>query len=89
MQRGAQRIRNLVLLGVLLAGAIGVASVVMAPWVEESVSDISRTVETPGFVQEPGNAGKQNVEPADPMPMSVGEIIRARLNDRDRWVDVF
>ena len=61
MKRWAQRTRNLIVLGVLLASAVGVASVLTAPWVEESVSDISRPAETPSIVQEQRDAGKKQV----------------------------
>lgn len=77
------------LLGVLLAGAVGITSVVTALWVEDSVSDISRTVETAGVVQGRVDAGKKEVEPPDSIPGSIREMVRARLDDRERWVDVF
>ena len=89
MKRWAQRTRNLVLLGVLLAGVVGVASVVTAPWGEQSVSDISHPVETPDIGQEQVDAGKKEVIPPDAVPGSVEETVRARLEDRERWVDVF
>jgi hypothetical protein len=38
MQQWPKRIRNLVLLGMLLASLVGVASVLMASWVGESMS---------------------------------------------------
>jgi hypothetical protein len=46
MKRWPQRIRNLVLLGVLLASIVGVASVLTAPWVEESLSKPKRSAGT-------------------------------------------
>lgn len=83
MQRWSQRTRNLMVLGVLLAGAVGVASVVTAPWVEESVSDISRPVETPGIVQEQGDAGKKQVLSPDSLPGSPAETVRTRVQERE------
>ena len=46
MQQWPKRIRNLVLLSVLLASIIGVASVLTAPWAEEGVSKLGNSPET-------------------------------------------
>jgi hypothetical protein len=89
MKRWAQRTRNLIVLGVLLASAIGVASVITAPWVEESVPDISRPVETPSIVQEQRDAGKKKVMSPDSIPGSAAETVKTRVEKRERWVDVF
>ena len=89
MQRWAQRSRNLVLLGVLLAGIVGIASVVTTPWGGKSVSEVSRPVEMSGSLQEQVDAGKKEVMPPDSVPGSVGETVRTRVKDGERWVDVF
>ena len=89
MQRWAQRSRNLVLLGVLLAGIVGIASVVTTLWGGKGVSEVSRPVEMSGSLQEQVDAGKKEVMPPDSIPKSEGETVRARVKDRERWVDVF
>ena len=89
MKRWAQRTRNLIGVGVLLTSVVGVASVLTAPWVEESVPDISRPAETPSIVQEQGDAGKKQVMSPDSLPGSAAETMRTRVQERERWVDVF
>ena len=89
MKRWAQRTRTLLVLGMLLAGVVGVTSVVTAPWVEESDSDISRPVATPGIVQEQRDTGKKRVMSSDSLPGGKAETVRAYAKERERWVDVF
>jgi hypothetical protein len=80
MKPWPKRIRNLTLAGVLLAGAVCIAAVVTAPWVEQSASDISQQQKT---------TMQKEIVPRHAVSGSTAKTEKARIEDRERPVDVF